>query len=613
MTGAPDLARVEDALRGATRSGQPILAILDVWTALEAFALQHEDALLEMLEGAANVEPSVGGAAGLSPEQAGVALVSPGSRSVWSDERFRRWIGDPRKDQALARLVREAQVGRPAMALVSTETRAVFPVLAARMSPGSKWRDVVAALGGEARAGDVLLIAFAPSRSRGLVIRAARSIGLSAVEAELTATLIEEPSVEAAAYRLGLNVETARDAMRRAVRRTGARNTAQLIGKVLDLSSGQADRPFPEPQGADRLLGLTPAELRLARVIADGDSSEAAAKALGLTTETVKSYRRTIFAKLGVNRARDLRRLITETRALQALDDAVEVPWDRPTGGNLRILVDGEGRSVAFTDYGPASGRPLALFHGSTTGRLAAPPLLAALQARGYRVMVPQRPGFGLTSPAARGGFAETAAADLALILERARAGPATVIARDGGVASAMAFAVRYPGLLARGVMLNPRRPRAASRTVTSPMDAVTAMLLRHPRLADPFARMITRQTREDVLTRLLTGVYAAVEADRLCAQDPAVMQLLIADLRGLVGRSAEGFAAEHQLFAEGWTPPPNFEPAPWTFAFSGGLWPDRDLAVWRGLAAGPLTIVPQAGQLIQFTHADALVGVIAS
>jgi pimeloyl-ACP methyl ester carboxylesterase len=605
-----DFSGIESRLRGAVESGKPILAVLDAWSALEAFANKHEDALFDVLEAAANLDPSVGSAASLMREQAGLGLVTRGSREARSDERFRRWIGDPRRNPTSARLVRQARLGKPVVGLVPTDAASVYPVLAAQVSPGSKWSDLVADSIGQAGEGDVILIAFAPSRSKDLVIQAARAIGLSALEAELIAALVEEPSVESAAYRLGLSVDAAREAMRRAIRRTGARNASQLVGRVIDLGSGMADHPFHLPHGADPLLGLTASETRLARLIADGRSGATTARELGLSAETVKSYRRTIFAKLGINRTRDLRRLMTDTRALQDLDHAVEVHW-RPHGsGELRLLADADGRSIAFIAYGQAARRPLILFHGSTTGRLIAPPMLAALEGAGYQVLVPQRPGFGLTSPA-RGGFLETAAADVALILDRLRIDSATLIGRDGGVATAMAFSVRHPQRVRRGLMVNPRRPRGESRTVASPLDALTAILLSHPRLADPFARMITRQTREDVLRRLLAGVYDAVEADRACAERPEVMHHLIADLRGLVGRSAIGYAAEHQVFAAGWAPDAAFDASAWTFAFSGELWPSRDLDVWRRISAIPLEVAPGAGQLIQFTHAEVLANLL--
>jgi pimeloyl-ACP methyl ester carboxylesterase/DNA-binding CsgD family transcriptional regulator len=605
---ADTVGDVADLLREGVTSGRPILALLDVWGALEAFASRDEDALFDILTTAAQLPTSIGASAAIAPEQAGVALASRAGAIVWADERFRQWIGEAAGEPSLRSLVRQAYAGKPAVQLIATDSQTAFPVLAAPLAAASKWRELAPPHEEKRQSGDVIVLAFAPSRSKGLIVQAARAVGLSPLEAELSATLMEEPSVESAAYRMGLGFETARDAMRSAMRRTGARTAPQLIGRIIDLGSGMAHRSFKEPNAADALLGLTPSELRLARLLADGMSAGAAAAEAGLSAETVKSYRRSIFAKLGINRTRTLRRLMTETRALQALSEAGEVRWDRPAGGNLRILVGPRGRSIALIDYGPASGRPVLLFHGSSTGRLAAPPMLAALSSRGYRVIVPQRPGFGLTSP----GGLDDGVDDLALVCERLAIGPVDVIARDGGVALAMAFAARHPSRISRGVILNPRRPSGAARSDASPINAMTALLLKHPRLADPYARMLTRQTRSDLLGRLLSGVYESIEADRVCAENADVIAHLIADLRGLVGRSSEGFAAEHRLFAEGWRPPAAFDVRPWTFVFSGALWPPADLAVWRAIAGDAIEIIPGAGQLVQFTHPETIVRALA-
>jgi DNA-binding CsgD family transcriptional regulator/pimeloyl-ACP methyl ester carboxylesterase len=605
---ADTVGDVADLLREGVTSGRPILALLDVWGALEAFASRDEDALFDILTTAAQLPPSIGASAAIAPEQAGVALASRAGAIVWADERFRHWIGDAAGEPSLRGLVRQAYAGKPAVQLIATDSQAAFPVLAAPLSAASKWRELAPPHEEKRQSGEVIVLAFAPSRAKGLIVQAARAVGLSPLEAELSATLMEEPSVESAAYRMGLGFETARDAMRSAMKRTGARTAPQLIGRIIDLGSGMAHRSFKEPNTADALLGLTPSELRLARLLADGMSAGAAAAEAGLSAETVKSYRRSIFAKLGINRTRTLRRLMTETRALQALSEAGEVRWDRPVGGNLRVLVGPRGRSIALIDYGPASGRPVLLFHGSSTGRLAAPPMLAALSSRGFRVIVPQRPGFGLTSP----GGLDDGVDDLALVCERLAIGPVDVIARDGGVALAMAFAAGHPSRIGRGVMLNPRRPSGAARSDASPINAMTALLLKHPRLADPYARMLTRQTRSDLLGRLLSGVYQSIEADRVCAENADVIAHLIADLRGLVGRSSEGFAAEHRLFAEGWRPPTAFDPRPWTFVFSGALWPPADLAVWRAIAGEAIEIISGAGQLVQFTHPETIVRALA-
>lgn len=151
----------------------------------------------------------------------------------------------------------------------------------------------------------------------------------------------------------------------------------------------------------------------MALELAAGATQREAAEALGLQPETVRTYAKAVLAKTGVARAKDLARLVAETRALSGLVAVAEPVFT--SGGppaRLRLMPRPDGRRLAFLDYGPASARPAIIFHGFVAGRSLPPRLAAALHARGLRPIVPQRPGFGLTGPAA-GDYLATAAADL--------------------------------------------------------------------------------------------------------------------------------------------------------------------------------------------------------
>ncbi|HMN81871.1 MAG TPA: helix-turn-helix transcriptional regulator [Burkholderiaceae bacterium] len=63
--------------------------------------------------------------------------------------------------------------------------------------------------------------------------------------------------------------------------------------------------------GLADLFALTPAELRVAEVLADGQSPAAAAQLLSLSEGTVRTHLRTIFKKTGTHRQAELVRLLT--------------------------------------------------------------------------------------------------------------------------------------------------------------------------------------------------------------------------------------------------------------------------------------------------------------
>lgn len=60
------------------------------------------------------------------------------------------------------------------------------------------------------------------------------------------------------------------------------------------------------------------------------------------------------------------------------------------------------GRTLAYAEYGDPAGKPFFLFHGTPGSRRFGQVFDAAARAHGLRVIAPERPGYGLTSPAPR-------------------------------------------------------------------------------------------------------------------------------------------------------------------------------------------------------------------
>jgi DNA-binding NarL/FixJ family response regulator len=83
----------------------------------------------------------------------------------------------------------------------------------------------------------------------------------------------------------------------RAVAKGGAYLSPQVSDRILDrIRSGEM-----EAGPASALAGLSPRELQVLRLVAEGNSSKDIAMMLDLGLETVHSYRKTLMKKLGVN------------------------------------------------------------------------------------------------------------------------------------------------------------------------------------------------------------------------------------------------------------------------------------------------------------------------
>ena len=606
-----DLPELGASLREAMEAGRPSAAIFAAWPALNDRDPVWRELLQEITTAAGRLHPSVGTSASIHPDAIAVALVDCRGQARHASPRFLDWVGDPGASADCRRLIQKAAKGERGIGLVTAQDGGVLSVLAARREQTVSWRMVADAVDTRPDPRDVLLVAFAPSKSSALVARAVEAIGLTPLEAKLAEALLDAPNLAIAADSIGVGRETAKDALRGAMRKAGVTSAAQFVGRIVDLSCEAQGQVGCDPELLSRAMGLTPAEARVTAAIAGGGDAKTIADDLGLAEETVKSHRRAVFLKTGVNRSRDLRRLISEVAELDRLSSASQVLTDSREGHErLRVIVH-EGRRVAFTDYGPASGVPLVVGHGFTTGRLMPKPLLDRCRWAGFRTIIPQRPGFGLTDPAP-GDYLLTAAGDLEAILDQLGLESVRVIARDGGVATFLDFAARRPGRLDRPILLNPRSPRGAWRPVTTPMGAISRVLLDRPALIEPFGEMIRRQTRSDLLETMLKHSCAALALDRAIIEDPVVVAHLVRDAQGLMARGVRGFIDEHHAYSQGWAIPGQDPDSLWTLAYSGALFSEPDVKSWRGLPNLRTVAIAGAGLLAAYSHPDEIVALLA-
>lgn len=102
-----------------------------------------------------------------------------------------------------------------------------------------------------------------------------------------------------------------------------------LLAQVVPIMLGIASEPlrlvlFVDPKGGQKgdpeaileLMGLTPAEARLAARVGAGVSPQDAAAELGVTTHTARSTLKAIFDKLGVERQSQLAQLVTRLETI---------------------------------------------------------------------------------------------------------------------------------------------------------------------------------------------------------------------------------------------------------------------------------------------------------
>ncbi|MDP1736219.1 MAG: alpha/beta hydrolase [Caulobacter sp.] len=604
---------LSEALRSRLADGRPVEAMLEHFQTIEASAIREPEALAAALEEAARLDLSEALFTLIPGQALGVAVVGSGGQILWADASFRRWFGDEAEDAAARRLLRLAAKAGQASGLLEAIDGAVIAGCAATADMALRWP-----LPAEARAllaeapRRMALLGFAPSRVSDLAVRAAEAFGLTPLESRLAEALLDAPGLEAAADRVGVGRETARDAVRSAQRKAGARRTTDLVRLMLDMMCGDQPEPPDLAEVFVATFGATPAEARAAAHFARGLTARETAAAMGIAESTVRGQLKAVYAKAGVGKAKDFVRLAAEAGVLVSMSRTSEtVAQDEGLAGRLRLALRPDGRRVALWDYGPRGGKPVFVTHGTITGRTLPPAFTAALHRRGYRPIVPQRPGFGLTD-IATGDYVETAADDMAQILDTLRLRSVSLLTRDDGAAAALAFAARHPGRVRAGMLVHPRWPGLTVRSPDTIMGSVSRALVARPELVASFSEMLRRQTRTDIVAGIVKRISQRIPADRDVIERPGVLASLVRDIQAMAARTSQGFAQEQNLYARGWRPPSLAAGTPWLLVECGSSAMPGVEAAFGMIPDARFAVLPEAGLLVYHSHPETVAELFA-
>ncbi|HPU15336.1 MAG TPA: hypothetical protein PK808_04570, partial [Polymorphobacter sp.] len=465
---------------------------------------------------------------------------------VIADARFAVWLDGA---EPLAAVVRRLTPERPSVSAIADD-RTGRPVAIAAAAPAlaAHWPiapDVRAALAaGTAR---YAVIAFRPGT--GAWERAAQVYALTPSQTRLAAALARRGNLRAAAVDAGTTYETARKQIALVMGKVGAQRQTDLVRRLLAAAGGDWRPPENAARLFSDLFALTPGQAQLAREIANGATRDAAAAAQGKSPHSGKADLKLIFAACGVANAVDLARIVAEVDALAGLVTACSVEVMHPGGPKrgqtepLRLLArrSGSGR-IAVADHGPAGAAPVIVFHNSVAGRHQPQALLAALQARGFRPILFERAGFGL-SDAVDGDPYAAAVRDFGDILDALGLARVRLLVR-GGSTAALHCAAAYLGRVTGGVLLGPDPPADLDRRHVGMMGRAKALFFGTPMLANAFARLMSRRTNSAMIARLYRESVVGSPVDVAALEDPQV----IADLVRAGRQSAlgmHGFLAE--------------------------------------------------------------------
>jgi pimeloyl-ACP methyl ester carboxylesterase/DNA-binding CsgD family transcriptional regulator len=369
--------------------------------------------------------------------------------------------------------------------------------------------------------------------------------------------------------------------------------------------------------------GLTPRQASIALLVASGGAREEIARTLGLSVSVMRKELEQVFIALQVASASELARTVSAMSALGALLGATRgrLGFADPRAEPLRLLPRADGSRIAWSDYGPAGGRPVLVVHSSSTSRQAPSGLVAALQAAGRRVLAVDRPGFGMSDPAPgmRPGEHDpfdTAAVDLITLMDALKLSTIEIVAR-GGAQAVLALQRRAPDRVGRVVLVNPDPHSASDDHRQGPIGVIKEAYLRRPELIATFARLLAGSLTRERAQRILRRSMQGSPPDEKAVADPRFIDDYWRSIRMVATGRIEGYVNEQVAIARGGKPEPLPGLTGWAVLI-GAHDTMHDTAhverYWREvLPDTPFERIAGAGRFLAMTHTEhvirALVG----
>lgn len=512
-------AQFLEKLRASSKTVNPITVLTDDWAGFRGALDTDPEGLGRLLDDDAASAPT--GPAFVNPKAFASAACDSDGMVVLADEAFTAWALPHNQSQAeLGPLTR----GRASVSYLIEDRGKFIAVAAAPLARARGWPlapEVRACLtAGRAAYAVVAHIARA-SASHSI---AAQVFQLTGLEARVTGGLLEGGDVPAAARLAGVGYETARDAVKSAMRKAGVKRQAEYVSLCVRLEAGEGARGGAITPLLGDLFGLNARQSAIALASVSGLTRAEVARVIGVSENIVKSDLRAVFDACLVHSIGGLSVVVGQLEVLAGLASASDVDLVLPSGRGsepLRLLPRSQGRTgrIAFADHGPVGGLPTLMMHSATSGRHQPTSLIKALQEGGLRPIALDRPGFGL-SDMIEGDYIEQSAQDLVEVMDALELDRASLICR-GGARVLAAFAARHPSRLRSAVVVNAEPPPSRDKTFFGILGQTKRLTYTQPWLIQAFGRMLSQHASTTAIEGVLAALVKDNPVDRATVADP--------------------------------------------------------------------------------------------
>lgn len=214
-----------------------------------------------------------------------------------------------------------------------------------------------------------------------------------------------------------------------------------------------------------------------------------------------------------------------------------------------------DGRVLGYAEYGDPSGTPMLFFHGFPASRLEGAELHDASTAARVRLIVPDRPGFGLSTPKAGRSFLDWPS-DVSALARHLGLYEFSILATSGGTPYAISCALSIPEhLTSVGVVsaMSPLRDREVQLSMKPDQRLIYTRIGRFP----PLARRVLSKSMQEVQTDFPAVIAHMLadrpQADKAVLEHPEFQEMYRANLAEAFRQGVTGAAQELGLWRGTW------------------------------------------------------------
>jgi len=308
------------------------------------------------------------------------------------------------------------------------------------------------------------------------------------------------------------------------------------------------------------LFSLSRAEAQLASLLVSGVNLSQAAEQSCIAKNTAKVQLKAIFSKLGVNRQAELiKRILSSPAVIQPANGVPDDAWQKVTT-NLQAQANKEkslqlsdGRHLQYAEFGDPHGRPVIHIHGIIGCRYERLPDDGLTRDLGVRLIIPDRPGYGLSERAPGHGYLDFAD-DLLELVDRLELPQCSIMGLSVGAIYGAAFAYKAPQRLHRLAMISSTPPFRSFADFVD-MPASLKLLIAFSKYLPSAARKITEMAINNACKdpdKFLASIPVCA-ADRRIFSHPVLLNHIKWSLLAGNQYYQSGFVEEILLSAQPW------------------------------------------------------------